>query len=118
MLQIDERLKALMLACGSGVPPDYMRFYIAVDDLLSSGVGPRSCCISLASHLKQVMTVIDEFAKANAGAGPADIDDATKQRLLVAFNGFKLLQGFIGHLPAEMRQFIATHAGVPTMSRE
>jgi hypothetical protein len=118
MMQIEDRLEELIADFGSKSAPDYMQFYLAADDLLSSGVGPRSCCLSLAAKLKDVVTVINDFSKANPGPLPSDLDQATKRRLLVAFNGFKLLQGFIGYLPAEMRELIASQANVPTMSRE
>jgi hypothetical protein len=118
MRSIDDDLQQLIQAYGRSVPPEYMPFYIEADELLSAGVGPRSCCISIAAKLKSVMRVIDDFAKAHPGLGPGDIDDSTKQRLLLAYNGFKLLQGFVGYLPAEMRAFIAQQAGVPTMSRD
>jgi hypothetical protein len=69
--------------------------------------------MSIATKLRQVMTIIEDFSKANPGAKPSNVDDTTKQRLLVAFNGFKLLQGFIGHLRSEMREFISNQTGVP-----
>jgi hypothetical protein len=118
MMQIDDRLDELIANCASTSAPDYMQFYLEADELLSSGVGPRSCCMSLAAKLKDSVTVINDFSKASPGLAPSDVDQATKRRLLVAFNGFKLLQGFIGYLPAEMRELIATHANVPTMSRD
>src|SRR5262245_5249921 len=111
----DKHLDELMRECGSGVPPDYPRFYLALDEIMGSGIGPRSFCMVLVAKLRQVMKVIEDFSQSHRGAGPADVDDATKRELLVAYNGFKLLQGFIGDLPGEMQDLIAQATGIPTM---
>jgi len=117
MTSLDERIDELIEACGGHVPPDYARFYIECDALMS-GVGPRTFCVSVATRLTRVMTAIREFSEANPSATPATLDDDTKRQLLIAYNGFKLLQGFFAHLPPEMRSFIAQQTGVPVMGPE
>ena len=118
MTALDEQLEELIETCGGHAAPNYPQFYIECDVLMSSGVGPRSFCVSVATRLTRAMTTIRQFSEANAAATPDSVDDDTKRQLLIAFNGFKLLQGFISHLPAEMRAFIAQQSGMPVMSRE
>ena len=118
MAALDEQIDELIEMCGGQIPPDYAQFYIECDGLMSSGVGPRSFCVSVATRLARLMTTIREFSEAHPSATPDSVDDDTKNQLLIAFNGFKLLQGFIAHLPAEMRAFIAQQSGITVMSPE
>jgi hypothetical protein len=115
MLPLDDRIRELMGSCGAHTPPDYYRFCIELDELLSSGVGPRTLCASLAGHLERTGKAIQEFSAANEGVPPDAIDVETKRWLLGVFHGFKLLQAFIGRLPPEMRERIAEISGVPVM---
>ena len=116
MSALDEQIDALLVACGNGARPDFVRFYYECDALMSSGVGPRSFCVSIATRLTRVTAAISQFSEANPAAAPDSVDDNTKRERLIAFNGHRLLGRFIAHLPAEMRAFIARESGVPVQS--
>jgi hypothetical protein len=118
MTPLDDRIAALMHQCVGGASPRYAHFYLELDALASSGIGPRALCLSLAGNLQRVMSAMHAFSTANPGLGPADVDDETKRQLLGWFNGFKLVQGFVSLLPPEMRELIERTSAVPTMGPE
>jgi len=118
MRAFDEQVDELIRSCGAAKQPDYAVFYLALDEIMCSGIGPRSFCMVLVVKLREVMKSIEDFSKLHPSADFSDVDDATKRSLLIAYNGFKLLQGFIGHLPGEMQKFISQTGGIPTMGSE
>lgn len=110
----DERVDELIRVCG-GNPPDYTRFYLELDEIMCSGIGPRSFCMVLVGKLRQVIKTAEAFSKSHPGVSPSDVDDATKSDLFIAYNGYRLLLGSIQHLPKEMQDFILRTVGEQTM---